>query len=153
MLATVLWIGGLAVLTLVVLPAARKVLDVAAYARFLDTMRLRLDPLGWLSALILLASGLIQMSARVHYEGFLTVEGIWAGAILVKHLLFGLMLTISGYITWGVLPALRRAALGQAGGNDASEMVILQQRSIRLMQVNLLIGVSVLLLSSIARSI
>jgi len=47
MLATVLWIGGQAVLTLVVLPASQLALDMAAYVCFLDHVRHRLDPLGW----------------------------------------------------------------------------------------------------------
>jgi hypothetical protein len=39
------------------------------------------------------------MSASAHYEGTLAIEGLWAGVILIKHLLFGLMIFISGYVT------------------------------------------------------
>jgi uncharacterized membrane protein len=152
MLATVLWIGGLVVLTLVVLPAAQKTLDTAGYARLLDELRRRLDPLGWLCILMLLASGMFQMSASPHYEGFLAIEGLWAGSILVKHLLFGLMVLISGYVTWGVMPALRREALLQSRGKETPNLDALQRRSIRLMQLNLALGVLVLLLTSIARA-
>ena len=111
MLATVLWIGGLAVLVLLVLPSARKTLEIQAYADLLDEIQRRFDPLGWFSILILLASGMIQMSASPHYAGFLSINSLWAGAILIKHLLFGIMVFISGYITWGIIPAMRRSAL------------------------------------------
>jgi uncharacterized membrane protein len=152
MLATVLWIGGLVVLALVVLPAAQKILDTAGYASLLDELRRRLDPLGWLCILMLLASGMFQMSASPYYEGFLAIEGLWSGSILVKHLLFGLMVLISGYATWGLMPALRREALLQSRGKGTPKLDALQRRSIRLMQLNLALGVLVLLLTSIARA-
>lgn len=152
MLATVLWIGGLIILALVLLPAAQKTLDMVMYARLLEDIRRRLDPLGWLCILILLASGMFQMSASPHYTGFLAIEGLWSGSILAKHLLFGLMILTSGYATWGLMPALRREALLQSRGKGTSNLEALQMRSIRLMQLNLALGIFVLLLTSIARA-
>lgn len=152
MLATVLWIGGLALLSLLVLPSARKTLDIQAYADFIDDLRRRLDSLGWLSIAILLASGMIQMSASEHYEGFLSIKNLWAGAILVKHLLFSLMVGLSSYVTWVILPGLRKSALLRAMGKESADFETLQQRSILLMQVNMVLGIGVLLLTAIARS-
>jgi uncharacterized membrane protein len=153
MLATVLWIGGLVVLSLLVLPAARKTLELTAYASLLADIERRLDPLGWFSILILIASGMIQMSASPQYEGFLSIRSLWSGTILVKHLLFVIMVTISGYITWGVMPQLRRAALLHSRGKDVPDLGVLQRRSVRFMQINLVFGVLVLLLTAIARSV
>ena len=153
LLATVLWIGGLVVLSLLVLPAARKIIDPQAFALLLADIGRRLDPLGWFSILILIASGMIQMSASPHYDGFLSIRSLWAGAILVKHLLFGIMVAISGYITWGLIPQLRRAALLRSRGKDTPDFGVLQRRSIQLMQLNLIFGVLVLLLTAIARSV
>ena len=152
MLATVTWIGGLAVLSLMVLPAARKNLAEQAYANLVDAARRRLDSLGWFCILVLGASGLLQMSASPHYEGFLSIRNLWAGAILVKHLIFGVMVALNGYSTWGILPALRRAVLLQARGKELGSVEILQQRAARLTQINLILGVLVLLLTAIARS-
>jgi uncharacterized membrane protein len=152
MLATVTWIGGLAVLSLLVLPAARKTLDKRGYANLLDVIRRRLDSMGWLSIMVLLASGMLQLSASPHYEGFLAINGLWAGAILAKHILFGVMVAISGYVTWGIMPKMRRAALLQARGKDAGEMDAIQGRSLRLMRFNLILGIVVLLLTAVARS-
>jgi uncharacterized membrane protein len=152
MLATVLWVGGLAVFSLLVRPLAQKKLDQRSYSDLLIDYRRKLDPLGWFSILLLLASGLFQMSASEHYQGFLSINSLWAGAILIKHLLFGLMVTISGYVTWIVMPALRRSALRKASGKEAPELPHHQQRSVRLMYFNLVLGILVLLLTAIARS-
>lgn len=152
MLATVSWIGGLAVLSLLVLPAARKTLDEKGYANLLDAIRRRLDSIGWLSIMVLLASGMLQLSASPHYEGFLSIHGLWATAILVKHILFGAMVAISGYVTWGIIPAMRRAALLRSHGKESGELASLQKRSLRFMQFSLILGVLVLLLTAVARS-
>jgi uncharacterized membrane protein len=152
MLATVLWIGGLATLSLMVLPAARKVLAPQAYADLLSALQKRLDPLGWFSVIVLLASGMLQMSSNQNYEGFLSIKGLWASSILIKHILFGLMVLVSGYLTWGLLPALRRAALRKASGKEPPEIEKLQKREVFLLRLNLILGVFVLLLTAIARS-
>ena len=152
MLATVLWIGGLAALSLLVLPAARKALDPKAYADLLAALGKRLDPLGWFSMIVLLGSGMLQMSANPNYQGFLSIQGLWAGSILIKHILFGLMVLVSGYITWGLLPALRRTALLQAHGKAVSDAETLQNREIFLLRLNLILGILVLLLTAVARS-
>jgi uncharacterized membrane protein len=152
MIATVLWIGGLAALSVIVLPAASKVLEPSSYAVLLTAMQKRLDPLGWFSVIVLLASGMLQMSSNPNYVGFLSIAGLWAGSILIKHLLFGVMVLISGYITWGLLPALKRVALLQAHGKTAQNAVSMQQREIFLLRLNLILGTIVLLLTAAARS-
>jgi uncharacterized membrane protein len=152
MLATVLWIGGLTALSIIVLPAAKKVLDPKDFANLLATMQKRIDPLGWFSVIVLLASGMLQMSSSANYEGFLKIQGMWASAILIKHILFAVMVFISGTITWGLLPALRRAALLQSHGKDDHALHSLQNRETFLLRLNLFLGVLVLLMTAIARS-
>ena len=56
MLATVVWIGGLAAISIFVLPAARKTLDAGAYAALIESIQRRLDPVGWLCLLVLVAT-------------------------------------------------------------------------------------------------
>ena len=69
MLATVLWLGSLAALSLLVLPAVRKV-DAKSQSILLAAIQKRLDPLGWFSLALLLATGMFQMSANPNYEAF-----------------------------------------------------------------------------------
>ncbi len=156
MLATVVWIGGLAALTLLTIPAARKVLEPEQYARLLEALQRRLDPLAWLSLAALFGTGLLQMSSNENYNGFLAIDSGWARAILIKHLLIFGMIGVSAVLTWGVLPGLRRAALRQARGIETAEasrqQTSLQAREAWLLRINLILGVLVLALTAIARA-
>jgi uncharacterized membrane protein len=157
MLATVVWIGGLAALALFVLPAARRALDPQAYAAFLDAQLRRFDPLAWFSLAVLTGTGLFQMSGNPNYTGFLAIDNRWAAAILIKHVVFFGMTGLSAYLTWGLLPRLRRLALlrsraGPAGEAVAREMQPLEARELRLLRLNLILGVIVLALTAAARA-
>jgi uncharacterized membrane protein len=152
MLATVVWIGGLAALSLLILPVARRTLDPVAYSAFLSGLQQRLDPLAWMSLVVLVGTGLFQMSANPNYSGFLSIHNRWAAAILIKHVVFLGMAALSAYLTWGLLPALRRVALRQASGQVVPEAEKLQQRELFLMRINLILGVIILGLTAIARA-
>jgi uncharacterized membrane protein len=152
MLATVIWIGGLATLSILVLPSARRVLDITDYAKLLMGIRRKLDPLGWLSLLVLLGTGMFQMSVNPNYGGFLAVNNQWAVAILVKHIVFLLMASISAYLTWGIIPKLSRLAFRQAEGQDTAEAEGLRHREALLMRINLILGAIVLALTALARA-
>ncbi len=163
MLATVTWIGGLAALTLLVLPAARRTLDIHAYPTFLTDLQRRLNPLGWTSLLVLLGTGMFQMSANPNYKGFLAIENRWAAAILTKHLIFVIMAGVSGYITWVIMPKMQRIAIryaarrGEAGrehpaGDAIPEAGELQRQETLLLRLNLILGVLILALTALARS-
>ena len=155
MLATVVWIGGIGSLALLVLPAANKVLDASAYAALLERIQKRLDPLGWICLAVLAATGLVQMSANPNYQGFIAIHNRWAAAILVKHLLFLVMAGISVYLSWGLLPKLRRLALQRhrLPAETLSEQAVkLSRQEVFLYRLNLILGVLVLALTAIARS-
>jgi uncharacterized membrane protein len=152
MLATVIWIGGLAILTVFVIPVAQHALDKEAYFTMLVKIQRRLNPLAWFSVVILLASGMLQMSANPNYQGFLSIDSLWAGAILVKHGLFGLMVFISGYITWGIIPALQRVVFKQTLGKETPELESLPDREVFLLRLNLILGILVLALTALARA-
>lgn len=151
MLATIAWIGGLAALLLLVLPAARQGLELGDYAALLERIQRRLDPLSWFSLAVLLGTGMFQMSASPNYQGFLAITNRWSTAILVKHLFFLAMIAISAYLTWGVLPALRRYALMRAKGAPAEGADRLARREMILLQTNFALGVIILALTALAR--
>ena len=151
MLATVLWLGGLAAVALLVLPGMRRSLEPAAFADWLRATNRRLDSIGWLSLALLTATGLIQMSANSNYNGLLAINNNWALAICLKHIAFGGMVAVSAYLTWGLSPALERAALLRAKGNDAGEEARLLARLQRLIGLNLLLGAIVLAFTALAR--
>jgi uncharacterized membrane protein len=152
MLATVLWIGGLVAVVLLVLPAAKKTLQTQEYAQFLGQLQRRLDPLGWLSLAVLLATGMFQMSANPNYEGLLSISNRWAVSMLIKHILFIGMIGISALMTWVILPNLRRTAIKQARGLDTQSAEELQKREVFLLRTNLVLGILILGLTAMARA-
>jgi uncharacterized membrane protein len=151
MLATVVWIGSLAALVLLVLPAAQRSLEPGLYANLLDALQRRLDPLGWFCLIVLTGTGMFQMSASPNYQGFLAFGNVWAMAILIKHIVILVMVGASAYLTWGLLPSLRRTALKLAQGKDAPEAARLQRQNAVLLRLNLFLSVVVLALTALAR--
>ena len=152
MLATIVWIGGIATIILLILPAAKEKLAPLDYASLLESIKRRLDPLAWLSLTILLGTGMFQMSANPNYEGFLTISNTWSKAILVKHVLFLCVIAVSAYLTWVLIPAQRRLALLRAKGIDTPEAERIAKREIWLQRVNLVLAIVILALTALARA-
>ena len=109
------------------MPVVPKTFNSQDNARFLEALQSRLDHLGWFSIFLLLASGILQMSASPHYEGFLSIRSLWAGLILIRHLLFGIMVVLNAKVTWWVLPDLRHEILLDARGKNAPNLIIFQR--------------------------
>lgn len=153
-LATVTWIGGLMALAVLVIPAARRTLQPIDYAALLGRVQSNLQRVGWLSLAVLVGTGLFQMSAHPAYEGFLAISNTWAVAILIKHLVIGLMVLAGGYLTWVVMPALQRIALQRAAGGtvNAAMDAELRKRESLVLTLNLVLSIVVLLLTAIARA-
>lgn len=151
MLATVIWIGGLTVLLFLVLPMISRVLPVENQAILLEQIQRRFDPISWGCLLLLVATGLFQMSANPNYQGFLAINNRWAAAILIKHLLFGVMIVANAVLTWGVLPGLKRVALKRQKGLDAPEDASLRRRELLLLRLNFVLGVLILGMTALAR--
>lgn len=155
MLATVIWIGGLAAVVLLVLPAARRSLAGEGYAALLKQINVRLQRAGGLCLLVLAGTGMFQMSANPNYQGFLAVDNPWALAILLKHIAIGPLVLLAGYMTWGLMPRLERLALLRHAGQpvDSAEEERLRRREERLLQVSLILSFVVLALTAWARAV
>jgi uncharacterized membrane protein len=151
MLATVTWIGGLTALTLVILPAMQAQDDLEQQVGSLNKIQRRLDPLAWFSLLVLLGTGLMQMSASPNYEGFLAITNSWGFAILLKHLVFLGMAGVSAYLSWFMIPAQRRILIRQARGQETPEIGQLQHRNVLLIRLNLVLGIITLAFTALAR--
>jgi uncharacterized membrane protein len=152
-LATTVWIGGLFSLTTFILPAAQRTLTISGQREFLRTIKFRIQQIGWLCLLILIVTGMFQMSANPNYKGFLTIENSWTTAIFLKHLAIGVLLIISGIITWGLAPRLNRVAL-QARKDPVFENQLqdIEKWEMKLTYINLTLGTVILGLTAWARS-
>lgn len=151
MLATVTWIGSLAAINLLVLPASQRTLKLVDQLSFIAALQKRLEPLAWFSIGLLLATGLFQLSANPHYDGFLDTSTQWSMAILIKHGLGVIMVVVSAIQTWEVIPAIHRTLM-KKGNADANELAKLQRREVILLRVNLILSALILGATAFARA-
>lgn len=152
LLATVVWLGGLALMSLVALPALRqKTLETNQWF----ALQKRFTP--WVngSLVILLVTGFVQMTNDANYEGFLAVNTLWAQAILVKHIAVLGMILIGGFVQWRIHPAMERTALlAQKRPQLAvEEQEKLLQRESRLLWLNLFCAAAVLFFTAVATAV
>jgi uncharacterized membrane protein len=74
MLATVVWVGSLAAISFLILPAIKRTLNPETQLVFIEAMQRRLEPIAWFSISLLILTGLFQMSVNPHYDGFLSTS-------------------------------------------------------------------------------
>ena len=152
LLATVTWVGSLAGVSFLVLPAMKRALDPETQLIFIEAMQKRLEPIAWFSMSLLVLTGLFQMSVNPHYDGFLSVSTQWSLAILTKHLLGVLMVVVSAIQTWEVIPAIRRAILRSKKSSNADELDTLRRREVLLLRMNFGLSILILLATAFARA-
>jgi len=152
LLATVTWIGSLAAISFLVLPAMKRTLSPDVQLAFIEAMQKRLEPVAWFSISLLLVTGLFQMSVNPHYDGFLSTSTQWSLAILTKHLLGILMVVTSAIQTWEVIPAIRRAIVLSKKIRKSEELDSLRRREVRLLRINFALSVFILLATAFARA-
>jgi uncharacterized membrane protein len=152
LLATVIWLGGQALIALVAWPALRQ--GTLAGNQW---WQLQKRFLPWVNAslVILLITGFIQMTNDDNYSGFLALDGLWAWAILLKHLAFFGMVAITIYLQAVLYPAVsRHQLLSQSWAETlGTSSAALQQKEIRLLRLNLLCATAVLFCTAVATAI
>ena len=151
MLATVTWIGSLAAINLLVLPASQRTLKLVDQLSFISALQQRLEPLAWFSIGLLVVTGLFQMSTSPHYDGFLSLSTQWSMAILIKHGLGVVMVVVSAIQTWEVIPAIHRTLMKKESAN-AEELARLQRREVILLRMNLILSILILGATAFARA-
>ncbi len=150
MLATVTWIGSLAAINILVLPASHRTLKSADQLSFIAALQKRLEPLAWFCMGLLLVTGLFQLSTSPHYDGFLSLSTQWSFAILIKHGLAVIMVVVSAIQTWEVLPAIQRTLM-KKGKADEEELRNLQRKEVILLRISLLLSALILGATAVAR--
>ncbi|MCC6147614.1 MAG: hypothetical protein IT308_08620 [Anaerolineaceae bacterium] len=125
--ATVVWLGGLTSMLFFILPAAEQYLGDSLTWSFLKKIDTRMQQVGWFCLVILVGTGLFQMSSHPSYEGFLTIGTPWSFAILSKHLVIGLLILASGYTTWNLDPKITRLRFLQKDEEDKPKSLELKR--------------------------
>ncbi len=160
LLAAVVWIGGLVMLVLVVIPGTRRVLSDAPDVEtpvqtsadaLLTELERRFTPLANLSLVVLIATGMLQMSMDDNYGGFLKFNNTWAWAMLFKHLAVIGMVLVASYVALVLEPERRHLrTLAAAKRPDHEGSRGLARRHARLAKLNLSCGLLTLLFTAIA---
>lgn len=151
LLSTVTWIGSLTATYVMVLPVSRRVLLPIDELALLDGIQKRLEPIAWFSVSLLVVTGLFQMSINPHYNGFLSTSGQWSLAILSKHILVAILVSVSAVHTWDVLPLMRRTLMRKEKANP-QEVERLRQRERALLRASLILAALILLATAVARA-
>lgn len=133
-LATVAWIGGILIITALVIPEINRLLsDQPALHQLLLSIRKRFYRISNLSLALLIVTGVFQMTADPHYDGLLQLDNEWSRVLLVKHVLILLMALAGLALQFGVAPALERASLLlQRGKSDERDWRRLRRNERRL---------------------
>ena len=150
LLATVTWIGCIISISILILPAAGKILKPADHLALIEAIQKRLEPIAWFCMSLLLLTGLFQMSVNPHYDGFLSTSTQWSLAILTKHILGIFMVVASAVQTWEVIPAIRRTLMKKTA--DEGQIVALQKKEVLLIRINFGLSLLILLATAFARA-
>ncbi len=152
LLATIVWLGGIAAITLLAWPALQR--GTLAANQWWMIQR-KFVPWANISMVVLLVTGFYQMTVDANYAGFLTVDSQWAVAILLKHIAFVAMVVITVYIQTILYPAMSRLSLLAKTKPEIADVESgsIQNREIRLLRLNLVCAALVLLFTALATAV
>lgn len=131
LVASVIWIGGIAFILFVAMPSCKQVLGAEA-GRAMSEMSRRFVPLANWSIVLLVITG-IALAATKGEDG-------WTARLAVKYILALMMIAVHFYRGLFLAPRIMRSV-------SDSEKSSLQKLSLGLVKVNFGLGLTVLLLS------
>jgi len=150
LVATVVWIGGIVFVAFVVTPAT---VGEPGSSRLLAAIQRRFAPIANLSLIVLIVTGMVQLTASSNYVGFLNFSNTWAKAIFLKHIAVGGMILAGLYMNLVLQPDLNRTAMLLASGKAKPEdTAALARRQSQLTQINMVLALVVLLFTAVARA-
>ena len=154
-LATVVWIGGILIITLLVIPEVNRILtDQPALYQVLLRLRKRFAPLSNLALVTLITTGLFQMTADPNYDGLMQFNNNWSQIMLIKHILIAIMALVGLFLQFSIAPALERTSLLlERGKGEKADWQKLRQREAQLTWVIVVLALLILAMSAWLSSI
>lgn len=149
-LGTVVWIGGILMTLLVILPGAKAALESAPMVgKMMKEVAKRFTPLANISILILIATGIIIFYYDKNYTSFLDTKNRWNALIAIKHFLVAIMIIIHFYRGLILTKKIEKSF------SKSNEMQIakLKKLSLDLVKANFVLGIIVLLSTAVIISI
>ncbi len=152
LLATIVWLGGIALMVLVALPALKRgQLESNQWLQLQQRFSMWANG----SFLLLLISGFVQMTTDANYSGFLALDSRWAWGMLAKHIAFVFMVLIMAYMQFSLYPAMERVKiLGEKRPSLAqSQQEHLSKRESRLLWLNFGVAMMVLFFTAVVTAV
>jgi putative copper export protein len=135
-LFTAVWIGGLIILGLTVLPSVKKVLGKGPQTKkLMDTIQKRHGVFVYVSMIGLVLTGLLQANRSPAFQGLFSFGNTYSTVLTIKHILVVAMIAIALY---------RSLVLGRKSGASTPSQ---EKLKAGLLMVNIVLGIAILLLS------
>ncbi|MEM9773929.1 MAG: hypothetical protein AAF902_05070 [Chloroflexota bacterium] len=152
LLSTITLLGSLATVVILALPALRK--GEITQNQWL-TLQKRTIPWANGSLVVLLLTGFYQMTSDPNYGGFMVFDGIWAWAMLFKHVAYAGMVGVTLFLQFSVYPDIDRLSLLTQSKPEiaAAEKDKLLSREQRLLRLNVFCAVLILLFTAIMTAV
>ncbi len=149
-MGTVVWIGGILMTLLVILPSSKAALESAPMVgKLMKEVAKRFTPLANISILMLIATGIIIFYYDKNFTSFLDMENRWNVLIALKHFLVAIMIVIHFYR--GLI--LSQKIEKSTSNPNEEQPARLKKLSLDLVKVNFALGGIVLLLTAVSISI
>jgi|GEM_PF-1181548 uncharacterized membrane protein len=148
LIATVLWIGGLVIFNVLVVPSVQRYLEPPIAGKLMGPMGAVARKIFYIGVVLFLVSGSLMTIVNQNYEGLLNFGNAWSQAMLVKHILVGILIVLAVYHHEILIPKQAKLA-----GKPSKELEKVEKQ-LKLAGIAALILVFViLLLTAIASAI
>ena len=152
LVATIILLGSLAGVVIFAFPALQKgELDQNQWIN----LQKKLIPWTNGSLIVLLLTGFYQMTNDPNYAGFLVFNGVWAWAMLLKHVAYAGMIGISFWLQFSLYPQIDRIELLSAKRPAVAdgEKAQLLGREKQLLRLNFVCAILILLFTAIMTAV
>ncbi|MBI1811372.1 MAG: DUF4149 domain-containing protein [Nitrospirae bacterium] len=141
LIATVIWIGGIAFILFIAIPSAKQVLGADA-GKLMGEISKRFTPIANYSIIFIVVTGAALTGFNKQFSGIGNFGNSWSLTLIMKHVLVFVMVAVHFYRGLVLAPKIART-------ETVSQKTSLQKLSLNLVKVNFCLGVMVLLLSGI----
>lgn len=141
LIATVLWIGGIAFILFIAMPSAKQVMGADA-GKLMSAISKRFTLVANYSIATLVITGTATAGIEIWSPGHADLEKSWIISLAAKHVLVLAMIIIHFYRGWILAPKIMRT-------ESETKRAAMQIFSLNLVRTNFALGIFVLLLSAI----
>jgi uncharacterized membrane protein len=157
-MATVIWIGGIMMILLVILPGAKESLESAPLIKkLMKEIIKRFTPMANISILIVILTGIVIAYYEKKIVGLLKFDNPWNSVMFLKYFLVVVMVIIHFYRGLMLNPRMGRLSSkiskSEVASPLSSRVQRLQKFSLDLVKVNLVLGMIVLMMTGISSSL